>query len=152
MAHGMIYFIREAGFGLIKIGYSADPAQRMKILQIGQPYEFSLVATVPGSFYEERGYHIQFAEHRFRGEWFYPRGELATLDECVPVLRVIVGPTPSPREQLRTARELAWKIKGDNCDVTKRGLTELGFWPPAPSVPTEYRDTVWISDNRDRAA
>lgn len=68
---GLIYFMRRAdGVGPIKIGCSKWPQERLRALQIWSPEPLEIVATVPGSFRDERRLHCQFAEHRLHGEWF----------------------------------------------------------------------------------
>lgn len=56
--------------GLIKIGYSYSPEERLKALQLGSPIELRILATAPGGAARERAYHDQFAAMRVRGEWF----------------------------------------------------------------------------------
>lgn len=63
------YFI-GGDHGLIKIGYSYNPHERLKALQLGSPVDLRVLATAPGGAARERAYHDQFAEARVRGEWF----------------------------------------------------------------------------------
>lgn len=56
--------------GLIKIGFSYNPQERLKSLQLGSPITLRVLATAPGGAARERAYHEQFAAMRVRGEWF----------------------------------------------------------------------------------
>lgn len=67
---GFTYIIR--GGGLMKIGQSADPAQRIFDLQHSSPVELELVSIGRG-LNAERLLHAQFKRHRRHGEWFAPR-------------------------------------------------------------------------------
>lgn len=68
---GLIYFMRRAdGVGPIKIGCSKWPQERLQALQIWSPEPLEIVATVPGTFADERRLHRQFDAHRLHGEWF----------------------------------------------------------------------------------
>lgn len=71
----MIYFIRlENKF--IKIGYSANPDERLKELQTGSPVKLHLQATMNGCFKTEKGLHELFNHLRMKGEWFRYTDEL----------------------------------------------------------------------------
>lgn len=73
---GFLYAIRVRGFDLVKVGYSTDPARRLKELadgaQMGGGLE--LIGHVPGTQQHERNLHRQFARHRAFGEWFRLEG------------------------------------------------------------------------------
>lgn len=74
----MLYVIAETPCsGIVKIGYSDDPAARRAQLQTGNPRTLILVATFPGSLEDEGRVHSMFAEHRTSvGEWFHRRGRV----------------------------------------------------------------------------
>jgi hypothetical protein len=68
-----VYFMRCGRF--VKIGYSAEPARRLAIVQCYNPLPVVLVATIPCSHKNvamalERDLHQRFGEYRTRGEWF----------------------------------------------------------------------------------
>lgn len=85
----MIYFIREAAGGRIKIGFAVDPWSRMKSLQTGAPCDLEMMAIQAGDRKAERDLHRKFAADRLRGEWFQASPPLtayvASLDK--PCLR-----------------------------------------------------------------
>lgn len=70
-----VYFI-QSETGLIKIGASHDPGQRIKALQAMSPAKLTILATVSGHIGDERAYHKQFAAHRSHGEWFHPHPDI----------------------------------------------------------------------------
>jgi excisionase family DNA binding protein len=69
LSYQAVYFI-GAKEGPIKIGRALFPEQRLKEIQLGYPYELTILATTPGAAGVERAYHLRFAEHRLNGEWF----------------------------------------------------------------------------------
>lgn len=89
---GYIYFMRRAdGVGPIKIGCSRWPKERLSALTIWSPEPLEIVATVEGTFSDEKRLHNQFAAHRLHGEWFEAAGPVlaamsraATLGELPP--------------------------------------------------------------------
>jgi hypothetical protein len=65
-----VYFMQARDGGPIKIGYSVDVEARRALLQIGNPDELVVIATVPGGAREERAIHRVLERTRVRGEWF----------------------------------------------------------------------------------
>lgn len=77
----MIYFIREAGGGNIKIGHAKDPWRRRAFLQTAHVSELTLEALEEGGVEREAALHAMFAAYHVRGEWFAPAaGLLAYID------------------------------------------------------------------------
>lgn len=70
----MIYFITTGKH--IKIGYSADPVDRLHVLQTGNPLKLRLIVTMQGYFKTESGLHELFSHLRCKGEWFRYTDEL----------------------------------------------------------------------------
>jgi hypothetical protein len=80
-----VYFIQPTGGGLIKIGMSSNPRERLNLLQTGCPVELRILGTLPGGQPLELELHQRFAAHRVRGEWFEPVPELlAVVAEAKP--------------------------------------------------------------------
>ncbi len=69
---GYVYFIQGQCGGAIKIGYSANPAKRLKELQTGYPDTLKILLMIPGSESTERTLHREFEASRLNGEWFRP--------------------------------------------------------------------------------
>lgn len=63
-----VYFMRRHD-GMIKIGWSKNPAKRMKDLQTGAG-ALEIIHTEPGGRIRERRLHDRFASDRVAGEWF----------------------------------------------------------------------------------
>jgi hypothetical protein len=83
MSH--LYFIQAGEGGPIKIGYSADPQERLAMLQVGNHEELRLLAAInysTGSLgnktaaHQESVFHRVFNVARIRGEWFKPHAQL----------------------------------------------------------------------------
>ncbi len=67
------YFIRASTTGLIKIGESIDPINRLTELAATSP-EASLELLAVGG--NERNLHAEFAAYRVHGEWFRPDAKI----------------------------------------------------------------------------
>ncbi len=70
-----VYFIRSGKKGPIKIGVANNVSSRLSELQIGNPFELSIVAIIPFSSRKkaesfEKKIHKRFVDQRIRGEWF----------------------------------------------------------------------------------
>lgn len=65
---GFIYIIRCGNFA--KVGYSADPKRRLKALAAANPSDLTLLASYPGTTFDETHLHAYLAPCRHRGEWF----------------------------------------------------------------------------------
>jgi len=80
-----VYFIEATKpdkRGPIKIGYSKNPAARLKSLQVSTADTLVLLGTLPGDQTLEARLHNQLKAHRISGEWFHPAAKvLAALKE-----------------------------------------------------------------------
>ena len=67
-----VYFIIEQPFnGLVKIGFSKNPEQRLKQLQTGACHPLRIYRMIPtGTRALETVLHKQYQEYRRQGEWF----------------------------------------------------------------------------------
>lgn len=65
---GTIYFVGHDD--RIKIGFSTEPEQRIKVLQIANPERLMVHLLMPGSEAAEASLHERFSGHRIAGEWF----------------------------------------------------------------------------------
>lgn len=69
-----VYFARAFPSGLIKIGYSGRPNNRMSGVMRESGERVSVLFTLSGNRVQERGFHKRFDACRFKGrgkEWFY---------------------------------------------------------------------------------
>jgi hypothetical protein len=71
----MIYFIRNDK-GSIKIGYSKNPTERLKSLQVNCDGKLSLIGVIRGGKDKEKDLHNMFDNLRKAGEWFKSDDEL----------------------------------------------------------------------------
>ena len=80
---GTVYFLQAGPF--IKIGFTRWPIQRrIAQLSTGCPYEISILAEIRGSPDVEAQFHLAFAKHRARGEWFYASAEILSFIASLP--------------------------------------------------------------------
>lgn len=121
-----VYYIRCGD--LVKIGYSNDPAARLRSLQTGSPSRLELMVTEPGGRAVESARHEQFSDWRTEGEWFM------LVPEVLEHLRALgwrdeVDPKFSDAEELG----LLWaRLSGESVDDTHtasfvRWLDALSF-------------------------
>lgn len=75
---GVIYFIGNSEFGIVKIGYtSRDTDARLKCLQTACPYELCILKLINKSSQRgEANLHRHFAEYKLQGEWFALKDDL----------------------------------------------------------------------------
>lgn len=74
-ADGHVYLIGMIGNdSAVKIGHSTDT--RLADLQTGNPYELTLLGTIPGTQDKERELHAKYIEDNILLEWFRPTPEL----------------------------------------------------------------------------
>jgi predicted XRE-type DNA-binding protein len=71
---GFVYCIGEAPGGLVKIGYSANPALRLSKLRSDNPADMRLLGLIEGTPGTEAALHDRFAALHDRGEWFRDEG------------------------------------------------------------------------------
>ena len=97
---GRVYFIRCNEY--VKIGVTClPPDDRLKALQIGNPYELSIELLVDGGHDVEGELHDMFSAARVRGEWFRaPPEEVTYMLESNGVTYYEpdqpIEPTPEP--------------------------------------------------------
>jgi len=68
----VVYFIRSAATGAIKIGVTKTLASRLRSLRNGNPSHLTVLATIPGGHDDEKRLHRLFAPSRMVREWFAP--------------------------------------------------------------------------------
>lgn len=80
-----VYFARAIAangldMGVIKIGSSTNPEQRVGAVGVQLPFHCELIASVPGDLFVERAVQMWHRADKVRGEFFHARGEvLATV-------------------------------------------------------------------------
>lgn len=79
-----VYFIRAKTGGPVKIGTARDARERLRQLQGAHHEELAIIRQIPGGQAVEAWFHLKFATHRIRGEWFRFAPEMLTLDYHLP--------------------------------------------------------------------
>lgn len=68
---GDVYAVgTEADPLLVKVGFSQNTRERLRILQTGSPHVLDVLASFPGSIGDERAIHASLSAARVSGEWF----------------------------------------------------------------------------------
>lgn len=80
---GYVYAIRSE-CGLIKIGWSNNPAKRLSKIQSDAPRKCELVGSIPETREHEKSLHLRFSAFRERGEWFREEGDVAAFVAGLP--------------------------------------------------------------------
>lgn len=75
----MIYFVTARDIGRVKIGYSANPRNRLLALQTGCPVRLAMERVAEGTEWDEAELHGRFSPHRLNGEWFSLAAEIEDL-------------------------------------------------------------------------
>lgn len=78
-----VYFAQEGDDGPVKIGSSQDPAERVRILQVGNPRALFLIAWRDVAAGTERRIHNHLAPHLITGEWYEPHPDVLEVIACV---------------------------------------------------------------------
>jgi len=69
----MIYFAQVGDDGPIKIGFTTQKVEkRINALQTSNPQKINLLATMNGTYKDERMLHKKFRIIKLKGEWFEP--------------------------------------------------------------------------------
>ena len=72
---GWVYFV-QASSGPIKIGWTKDIRERLKMLQANNFDTLTCIGAAEGSTVDEAQFHRRFGKHLIRGEWFQPAPEI----------------------------------------------------------------------------
>lgn len=71
--HGSVYFIKDDERDMVKIGHSATPVARMRVLQVGSAGRLRLIGVMAAPREFEATLHHAFCEGHRHGEWFDDR-------------------------------------------------------------------------------
>lgn len=72
----VVYVLRAANDGLVKIGTTTDLPSRLKNIRAMSGVPLEVLCVLPGDATVERQLHARFREHRAHGEWFRPAPDL----------------------------------------------------------------------------
>ena len=74
---GLVYFIRSEINHEIKIGFTGGTVEkRLRSIKTSHPHKLQVLATMPGTFEDEKALHERFAKFRLQGEWFKSHPDL----------------------------------------------------------------------------
>lgn len=127
----MVYLLKCGDF--YKIGFTSGRKadDRIRDMQVGNPYKLELAGLWHGTMYHESALHVVFAERRTRGEWF------ALTDEDVSK----IGPLLQSWTE-DDAKAKAAKIP-EPLSVDPRSLPAATF-PPGLNVPVaDFVGCTW---------
>jgi hypothetical protein len=69
--NGWVYaFQARSDAEAVKVGFSTDPASRLRNLTNNSPFPLDLIVLIPGSRETERLLHDRLADYKLRGEWY----------------------------------------------------------------------------------
>jgi hypothetical protein len=91
-----LYVIGEGGGGVVKIGRSFSPRERVGSVQVGNPRRVQLLLVVPEAGKYESAMHRKFSGRHLGGEWFN-FCEDDPVEAVQRALDEILHPTPKPR-------------------------------------------------------
>lgn len=126
---GFSYLAECPEKGLLKIGYSNDPRQRVKQLCSIEKAECALVAVIYGGMLMEKSAHLLFSEFRQSGEWFSDVKAIRRWFAENPFsvdLEMFEGPKKIAKSIALEAD--AWDALRELADQNRRGMgAELGL-------------------------
>lgn len=79
---GTVYFLADADYQFMKVGFSRNVQRRLAQIQDGGPLQLFVVDEFPGSVNDERAVHDLLKEYRIRGEWFQSDAVLEFLEDA----------------------------------------------------------------------
>ena len=92
---GIVYFFKPVGMdGPIKIGFTKDPAARLRSVNSWVPWKLEMVASIPGTLKMELRLHALLQAYRMRGEWFAGSPEVLAVVDAINAGTLDVGSLP----------------------------------------------------------
>lgn len=73
----VVYFIRDASAGTVKIGCTTASKARISQMQCHNSGALEIMATIDGTREDEKALHTQWKHLKIRGEWFRLTDELS---------------------------------------------------------------------------
>lgn len=138
-----VYFV-EAENGLVKIGYSANVAIRLRALLTTSATPLKLLGWLPGGTDLERDLHDRLADSRSHGEWFHQTPEVAAVLETVECPAAVAPKTAGKRGEALMAYLERMKrgevVRPTRGPLRRRKPPKAGPEPaPAPPIPAPQR-------------
>ena len=116
----VVYFVRAGDF--IKIGTAVNVEVRVRALQTANAVELILLGTTPGDLRTETEFHLRFAKHHVRGEWFRAHEELVSFARALTPLEPRKASLRESRHRAASAFVDAMK----ECGLEPSDLAEIG--------------------------
>lgn len=151
------YFIQEDRVGgLIKIGKSVDPRNRLKSLATGNSVRLVLLGCTSES---EEALHLRFKQERVSGEWFYPSTEILSYacrqlrepeevtetkvseQDCKKIIAALKIKSPLSRSQITHGifkRNRTAHVSAALNELQNEGLIRREMYRPKSCRPTEF--------------
>lgn len=119
---GFVYAIGD-GRGHVKIGWSADPKDRLRQMQTGSPDQMTLLGTVEWPQWRELETHRKLSNWRIRGEWFRLEGAVADfIARLTPPLVEAIPEGAHPLTKWRAARQMSMEELATLVGVTRNAV------------------------------
>ena len=124
MSQRYVYFFQNAE-GFVKIGQSANPAARCKMLSYEAGHRLKVVGVMASedSLVEERAIQRACAEHHFEREWFRP-GALQTIEGFQHRFLEVMPEPPQRLVQTSVSEEL-YKALAARAKSEKRSIANF---------------------------
>jgi DNA-binding XRE family transcriptional regulator len=143
----VIYFIRDPDAGCVKIGFSSNPALRFNKLKADCANAVVLVAVIEGDEAAESELHQRYSGLNRRGEWFYERGDLASLISSLPPYEKPAGKRVGRSRKFSSTTLADWLTRHDRTDawlanelgVTRACVSHIRRGIREPSLPLAVR-------------
>jgi hypothetical protein len=119
------YLIQCETTGLVKIGFSNDPNERLRTLRIGSPTRLVIRGVLGGGRDMEATLHARFAHRRSHGEWFALTQEELSDTLCGSVV-------PEPGSYRSAARAAARRAAMAPRPIQERARAKNASRPLAP--------------------
>jgi hypothetical protein len=108
MKREFLYFARCKSTGLVKVGFSAAPEERVRNLGYGQKSEMVLLRAIrsPNGRQDERIAHFFLAGYRHHGEWFNLTDD-DDIEQAIRHVWYMRGAMTKWRKRLDAKRQMA---------------------------------------------
>jgi hypothetical protein len=117
-----IYFLHCGDF--VKIGRGANPEQRKREMQVGNPFEIEIMGSFEASEAEERRLHDAFKQFHHRAEWFFLSATIREFIEQHCNKLIVAQGSPALRKRPRGKRRKA--IAFSDAFISKHGRAPTG--------------------------
>lgn len=139
-----IYFIQKTEGGLVKIGTSANPTQRLVAMQRVNPDQLCIRGVALGSHAAEKRLHQRFDHLQVRDEWFKVNSEIEELLGKLPTWESVQAGGHCPRitsrsDTIRILYMAGFTMQeiGDHFDITRQRVQQIIQWSAQRQISHE---------------